>query len=79
MPLTTRDWAGLFGALGIIGIFFILLSDATGSSRSVADVSCEYLRNQNAPLYNEVMTNPKYTEFKEVCCAYDSGHQACQG
>jgi len=79
MPLTTRDWAGLFGILGIIGIFFILLGDVRQSGRSEADVFCEYFRTQNVSLYNEIMTNPKHSQFKEACCAYDSGHQACQG
>lgn len=77
MALSTRDWAGLFSALGIIGIFFILLSDVAGTGRSVADISCEYFRNQDQTHYNEILTDSKYSKFKEACCTYDTGNPAC--
>ena len=79
MPLTIRDWAGLFSVLGVITIFVVLIANASTSGRSEADVFCEYFRTQNVSLYNEIMTNSNHSQFKEACCAYDSGHQACQG
>jgi hypothetical protein len=77
MALTVRDWASLFTALGIIGIFFILFTNISTSGRSETDVFCEYFRTQNATLYNEILSNPKYSQFKDACCAYDTGNQAC--
>ena len=69
--LTTKDWAYVFADYNLLSVYFILLSDAAGSSRSLLDVTCEYFRNQNRLVYLDLMNNPNHVEAARACCHYE--------
>lgn len=76
--MSLTRWRDIFVIFGIgLLAYKVLIGDTRSTGRSSGDVFCEYLREQQNTIYNQLMGNPEYSDVTQTCCAYDPGHKAC--
>jgi hypothetical protein len=77
--MSLARWRDIFIIFGVgLLAYRILVVDVYATGRSSGDVFCEYLREQERTVYDQLMGNPKYPDVTQTCCAYDTGHDACE-